>query len=66
MKKTVSRVTELLFVSTQVPVAGTLCMHAGEWWQLLCYALFPDAEQSIELCNQHCQGVWGKEHRDRS
>lgn len=27
MKETVSRVTELLFVAKQVPVAGTLCMH---------------------------------------
>ena len=66
MKKTVSRIIELLFVSKQVPVAGTLCMQAGEWWQLLCYTLFPDAEQSVELCNQHRQGVWGKEHCDLS
>lgn len=66
MKKTVSRVTQLLFVSKQVTVAGTLCLHTGEWWQLLRYTLFPDAEQSVKLCNQHRLGVWVKEHRDLS
>lgn len=67
MKKTVGRVcgaTELLFVSKQVLIAGTLCMHTGEWWQLLCYTLFPDPEQIVELCNQNSQGVWDTEHCD--
>ncbi|RLW06461.1 hypothetical protein DV515_00004351 [Chloebia gouldiae] len=52
---------ELLFVAGQVAAAGTLRVPSAGRWQLPRRAPCPRAEQRVQLGEQRCQGLGGRE-----